>query len=219
MIECAHGLILRVRPFTETSLIVHWLTAEFGRLHTVARGARRAKSPFRGKLDLFYEADLSFVRNRRSELHTLREVRLQRLHTVFRQDLGRLQQVSYCATLLEQATETDTPLPGAFALMAGLVETLSTSPPMPHLELAFELKLLKELGLNPALKSGSLSPGARRIAAKCVELDWPALPRLKLTPVQRQEISRYLQGFLLYHLGRFPRGRSAACDASREGTE
>ena len=219
MIERAHGLVLRVRPFTETSLIVHWITAEFGRLHTVAKGARRAKSPLRGKLDLFYEADLSFVRSRHSDLHTLREVRLQHLHTVFRQDLGRLQLASYCVALLEQATETDTPLPGAFRLMTCLVETLSAGPAVPQLAFAFELKLLNELGLNPALESASLSPGARRIAQKCAGMDWPALARLKLTPVQSQEVNRYLQGFLLCHLGRLPHGRTAACDGSRESIQ
>ncbi|MAE31407.1 MAG: hypothetical protein CMO43_07430 [Verrucomicrobiales bacterium] len=40
----------------------------------LAKGARRAKSPFRGKLDLFHLAEFSFRRSRRSELHTLCEV-------------------------------------------------------------------------------------------------------------------------------------------------
>ena len=50
--ESSHGIILRTRPLTETSLIVHWLTPELGRLATVAKGARRPKSPFAGKLDM-----------------------------------------------------------------------------------------------------------------------------------------------------------------------
>ena len=47
-VERATGLVLRTRPLTETSLIVLWLTREAGRLATVAKGARRPKSPFRG---------------------------------------------------------------------------------------------------------------------------------------------------------------------------
>ena len=46
MTENATGIILRTRPLTETSLIVHWLTPELGRLATVAKGARRHKSLF-----------------------------------------------------------------------------------------------------------------------------------------------------------------------------
>ena len=65
MVETATGLVLRTRPLTETSLIVQWLTPNLGRLATVAKGGRRPKSPFRGKVDLFYLADFSFARSRR----------------------------------------------------------------------------------------------------------------------------------------------------------
>src|SRR6185503_10810022 len=97
MIERAQGLVLRTRPFTETSLIVQWLTPEFGRVDTVAKGARRPKSPFRGKLDLFYLADFSFTRSRRSELHTLREVSLRETHATLRRELACLRQAAYAA--------------------------------------------------------------------------------------------------------------------------
>src|SRR5262245_43511374 len=102
MDERTTGLILRVRPLPETSLIVHWLTQDFGRLATVAKGARRPKSPFRGKLDLYYEADLSFLRSRRSDLHTLREVVLRDPHEALRRELTYLRQAAYCAALIEQ---------------------------------------------------------------------------------------------------------------------
>src|SRR5579872_6749648 len=117
MIETSPGLILRTRPLTDTSLIVHWLTPEFGRLATVAKGARRPKSPFAGKLDLFYQAEFSFQRSRRSELHTLREVSLKETNAKLRTDLGYLQQASYAAALIEQSTEMDTPLPEIHSLM------------------------------------------------------------------------------------------------------
>src|SRR5215467_6483579 len=114
MTESASGLILRTRRLTETSLIVHWLTPALGRLATVAKGALRPKSPFRGKLDLFYLAEFSFVRSRRSELHTLREASLRATNSALRQDLAYLRQASYCAALVEQTTEMDTPLPGVY---------------------------------------------------------------------------------------------------------
>src|SRR6266851_4764215 len=97
MIETTTGVVLRTRPLTETSLIVQWLTPTLGRIATVAKGARRPKSPFRGKLDLFYLADFSFSRSRRSELHTLREASLRETHAFLREELGYLQQACYCA--------------------------------------------------------------------------------------------------------------------------
>ncbi len=47
----SEGIVIRLHPLGDTSLIVHWLTPEHGRLATVAKGARGPKSVFRGKLD------------------------------------------------------------------------------------------------------------------------------------------------------------------------
>src|SRR5580765_4385334 len=148
MIESATGLVLRTRRLTETSLIVHWLTPNLGRLATVAKGAFRPKSPFRGKLDLFYRADFSFGRSRRSELHTLREVSIRETYPAIRRELGRVQQASYAAALVEQVTESETPLAEIFELMEGFLNNLAATTPEPHLVFAFELKLLNELGLE-----------------------------------------------------------------------
>ena len=142
MIQSATGLILRTRPLTETSLIVHWLTPDFGRIATVAKAARRAQSPFLGKLDLFYLADISFSRSRRSDLHTLREVGLRETHGALRQDMGRLRQAAYAASFIEQATETETPVPAVYELMREFLAGLCRNPPAPQTVLAFELKFL-----------------------------------------------------------------------------
>src|SRR5689334_17724335 len=131
MVEKSTGLILRTRLLTETSLIVHWLTSDLGRLATVAKGARRPKSPFRGKLDLFYLAEFSFSRSRTSELHNLREIQLRETHEFLRRDLRFLQQASYCVRLVEQTTETETPLGGVFDLITGFLEVLPKTSPQP----------------------------------------------------------------------------------------
>jgi len=210
MIETAVGLVLRTRPLTETSLIIHWLTPSLGRLATVAKGARRPKSPFRGKLDLFYLADFSFSRSRRSELHTLREVSLRETHSRLREDLGLLQQASYCAALVEQATETETPLHRVFDLMSGLLGHLLAQPLQAATLIAFELKLLTDLGLKPDLDKSKLNPGTKQLVKALTENDWPVVARLRPTAAQAVELSRFLHGFLIYHLGRIPKGRDAA---------
>ena len=210
MIETATGLVLRTRPLTETSLIVQWLTPILGRIATVAKGARRAKSPFRGKLDLFYLADFSFNRSRRSELHTLCEVGLRETHAALRQELGYLQQASYCAALIEQVTETETPLPAVFELMIGFLEHLPGRLPEPQTIFAFELKLLNELGLKPDLVKSRLTEGSKQLVKVLAETDWQAIMRLRPSDAQVTELRQFLHGFLIYHLGRIPSGRSAA---------
>src|SRR5688572_11866216 len=107
MEERASGIILRTRPLTDTSLIVHWFTPDFGRLAAVAKGARRPNSPFRGKLDLFYLADFSFIRSRRSDLHILKEVVLREVYETIRKEMTLLSAASYVVRLIEQVTEKE----------------------------------------------------------------------------------------------------------------
>ena len=209
MDDRATGIILRTRPLTETSLIVHWLTPDFGRMATVAKGARRANSPFRGKLDLFYLCDFSFARSRRYELHTLREVLLRDTHVALREELACLQQAGYCAALIEQTTETETPLTFVYELMSSLLDHLPKQPPRPQTIFAFELKLLNELGLTPDLSKAKLTPGAKCIVSALSTSGWPALSRLKLSEAQVTELRQFLHGYLIFHLDKIPNGRSA----------
>jgi len=210
MIESATGIILRTRPLTDTSLIVHWLTPGFGRIGTVAKGARRLKSPFLGKLDLFYLADFSFSRSRRSDLHLLREVALRETHNPLRRNLAALRQATYAAAFIEQATETGTPLPAVYEIMRGFLEGLCRQEPAPQMVFALELKLLRELGLGPDLGKTGLTAGARQIAGRLAAGNWQASCCLKPTSGQVEELRRFLHGFLIFHLGRLPSGRAAA---------
>jgi DNA repair protein RecO (recombination protein O) len=209
-IETATGLILRTRPLTETSLIVHWLTPELGRLATVAKGARRPKSPFAGKLDLFYAAEFSFSRSRRSDLHNLREVRLLETHNAIREDIGRLQQAAYAANFIVQATETETPLPEIYQLARRFLQSLCGQTPSAQNIFALELRLLRELGQEPDRADARLTPGAKKIVAAMLAGDADGLTRLKLSGAQVAELRDWLHGFLIFHLERLPRGRAAA---------
>jgi DNA repair protein RecO (recombination protein O) len=207
MIESATGIILRTRPLTETSLIVNWLSAEHGRISTVAKGARRPKSTFAGKLDLFYEAEFSFTRSNRSELHALRELSLNETHAPLRQEMGWLQQASYATALIEQTTERDTPLPGIHMLLRDLLSYLPKQPPQPRTVYAFELKLLTELGLHPESEDSKLSAPTRATIQSLTTGTWADLTTLTATAAQARELRQFLHGFLIYHLGRIPKGR------------
>ncbi len=210
MIESARGIILRTRPLTETSLIIHWLTPEFGRLATVAKGARRPKSPFAGKLDLFYAADFTFTRSRSSELHALRETQLLDTHRAIREDLSKLQQAGYVTAFIEQTTETETPMPEIFDLASGFLRWLCLAEPAPQNILALELKLLRELGQLPEVEETRLTSGAKKVAEMLLNDEWSRLNRLKLSQLQCEELQQWLHHFLTFHLGRAPRGRAAA---------
>jgi len=232
MDERARFLLLRTYPLSDTSLIVRWLTREHGKIATVAKGARRPKSPFAGKLDLFFLCDLSFVRSRKSELHALKEVGLLDSWPELRRDLSRLHRAAYVAALIEQTTEPDSPVPELFELLLGFLQTLrsagfqsvagtakvvraaSSSLPCSNAAalqvLSFELKLLQLLGLDPLEQQGKLSAGAKQLLKHFVRADWDALARLRLTSGQFAELSQFLYGFMVFHLGKVPAGRGKA---------
>jgi DNA repair protein RecO (recombination protein O) len=210
MDERTTGIILRTRPLTESSLIVQWLTRDFGRLATVAKGARRAKSPFSGKLDLFYLADFSFQTSRRGDLHTLREVNVREYHRGLRSDLAYLHQSSYVVQLLELTTEMNTPLLGLFELVVEVVAFIPRSVPRALTMHGFEMKLLTELGLQPDLSGSALTSGALRILEQVGTSDFLHISRLRASAAQAEEIETCLGRFILDQFGRVPKVRAAA---------
>ncbi|MDB6056828.1 MAG: recO [Verrucomicrobiales bacterium] len=213
-IERARGIVLRTRPLTDTSLIVQWLTPDLGRIATVAKGARGAKSSFRGQLDLFYTCDFSFVRSKRSDLHTLREAKAIETHPDLRRDIAYVQQASYCAALIEKSTEPETPLTKIYEDFAGQLKELPAHPPKPQTVFAFEMKLLEELGLAPDLTEANLTPGAKQLLKIFTQADWPSIFRVKPSMPQTKELNAFLNGFLIYHLDRIPSGRATATSES-----
>ncbi len=211
MDERGHGVVMRVRPLTETSLVVHWMTLDHGRLATVAKGARRPKSSFAGRLDLFMEGEFSFQRSRRSDLHALREVvgtgpARRRL----RIDHHALEVASYAVATIEQAVEADTPAPEVAGLFFGLLGYVDAVPATARAVLAFELKFLACQGLEPDPAATGLSDAARVLVGELLDVDWMDLANLETTPEAAREVRQFLHGFLIYHLGKLPRGRAEA---------
>ena len=217
MDERTTGLILRTLPLTETSLIVQWLTRDFGRISTVAKGARRPKSPFAGKLDLFYLADLSYQPSRRSDLHTLREVSVREFFPALRRDMGALLQACYFSQLLAQTTETGTPLPALFELFASVLGALPDFPPRALTVFAFEMKLLAEQGLNPAPSAAGLTPGSREILSLLPAADWNLISRIQPAPGQTLEMDEFLRRSLATHFGRIAKCRASALPLASSG--
>jgi len=95
-------------------------------------------------------------------------------------------------------------------LLSGLLRHLPAQPAQPRTIFAFELKLLSELGLDPDLKSLGLKPETKNLILALRETDWSELVNLKANKSQATELSRFLYGFLVFHLGKLPKGRGTA---------
>jgi DNA repair protein RecO (recombination protein O) len=115
--ETSKAILLRKRKLGDTSLIITWYTESLGRIDTVAKGARRPKSVFAGKLDLFFEAEIQIARSRKSSLHTLTEAVLRNPFGGIRSNYLRTQTASYFVELIELSTEPDHSAPELFHLL------------------------------------------------------------------------------------------------------
>ena len=148
--ETSAAILLRKRRFSDTSLIVSWCTELFGCIQTVARGARRAKSPFAGKLDLFFEAEIQIARSRKSDLHTLTEVVLKNPFAGIRESYLRTQTAAYFVELIEVCTERDHREPELFALLRRAFGYLDTNDPNLRAIAHFEMELARIAGVHDA---------------------------------------------------------------------
>ena len=148
--ETTRAILLRKRKLSETSLIISWCTESLGKIETAAKGARRAKSIFAGKLDLFFEAEIQIVRSRRSHLHTLTEVALRNPFGGIRQDYLRTQTASYFVELIEISTELEHPTPELFHLLERAFGFLDVQNATRRAVRHFEAELARLTGVHDA---------------------------------------------------------------------
>ena len=142
-----HGIILRLTKLTETSLIVTWCVEGVGLVKTVAKGARRPKSAFAGKLDLFYSAELSWVDSSKSELGTLRELVVSEYAEGIRKRYKNTMVAGYFATLLEYVMEAGEVDDEVYGLLVRGYEYLSEKPVEWRAVVHFERELTVLLGV------------------------------------------------------------------------
>jgi DNA repair protein RecO (recombination protein O) len=201
--ERAEGIVLRRQPVTESSLLVTWYTREFGKLKTLAKGARRAKGPFQGKIDLFYRDEIVFLPSRRSDLHLLHDCFLEAAHAGLRRSVESLAAASYVCELVDLATEREDPNAGIYELLATVLEALEDRQDGALL-IWFEIRLLTAAGWKPKWETETgVSRVLRSLAAASVE----GIGRVRLSAEQvttgRQAVWRFWDA----QLGRAPRTR------------
>jgi DNA repair protein RecO (recombination protein O) len=144
------AILLRKRKLSDTSLIVSWCTESLGCLQSVARGARRPRSAFAGKLDLFFEAEIEIVSSRRSNLYTLTEVILKNPFGGIRANYLRTQTASYFVELVEICTEAEYFEPELFALLQRAFGFLDRNDPHLRAISHFEAELARIAGVHDA---------------------------------------------------------------------
>jgi DNA repair protein RecO (recombination protein O) len=153
------AILLRRVPLSDTSLILTWCSERCGKIKTVAKGARRPKSPFAGRLDLFFDCEIQFSRSRRSELHILREAVLKNPHAELRKDWAKTQLAAYFSELLQLTTEPEHAMPELYDLLQRALSYLERKTPNKRALIHFEAELARLLGIQKPGISAAVSIG------------------------------------------------------------
>ena len=141
------GIILRLTKLTETSLIVTWCVEGVGIVKTVAKGARRPKSAFAGKLDLFFSAELSWVESSKSELGTLRELVVTEYAEGIRKQYKNTMLAGYFSALVESVMESGEVDDDVYGLLVRAYAYLTEKVAEKRALIHFEKELARLLGV------------------------------------------------------------------------
>ncbi|HEX2304433.1 MAG TPA: DNA repair protein RecO [Gaiella sp.] len=153
------AVVLRSFAFGEADRVLHVYTHASGRLGVVAKGVRRTKSRFGGRLEPFSHVELSIHRGR-GELGTVTGASLVRSHDAVRTDSYRLQVgLVGLEAMLRLFTEEERN-DRAFVALTRFLDALDERPlqtgrrpALDPLVLSFQLKLLWLSGFLPHLGS------------------------------------------------------------------
>jgi len=153
------AVVLRSFAFGEADRVLHVYSLASGRVGAVAKGVRRTKSRFGGRLEPFSHVELSIHRGR-GELGTVTGASLVRSHDAIRVDPYRLRVgLVGLEAMLRLYTEEERN-DRAFLALTRFLDALDARAPQPGrrpaldpLVLSFQLKLLWLEGFLPHLES------------------------------------------------------------------
>lgn len=149
------GVVLRSLRYGEADRILHVYTRDRGRIGAIAKGVRRARSRFGGRLEPFSHVAL-LLHEGRGDLMTVTGADTVRSHARLREDGPALDAAGRACDAVARLFETDDPHPAVLHLLLNELALLESgvggATHATHAnQLAFRLKLLLAAGLAPQL--------------------------------------------------------------------
>ena len=147
------AVVLRSMRYGEADRILHLYTPHRGRVGAIAKGVRRARSRFGGRLEPFFRLHIE-LHEGRGELLTVTGAQTVDGHARLRGDARALDAAARACDAVGRLFETSEPHPGVFNLLCrqlALLDEHTASAAGRAGALAFRLKLLLAAGLAPSL--------------------------------------------------------------------
>ncbi len=148
------GVVLRSIRYGEADRILHLYTPHRGRISAIAKGVRRTRSRFGGRLEPFFRLRLVLYEGR-SDLLTVTSAETITPYARLRADGAALDSAARACDAVSRLFETADPQPAAFHLLVNELALLDADPAVAGAAngLAFRMKLLLAAGFAPQLAS------------------------------------------------------------------
>ncbi|MDQ4041163.1 MAG: DNA repair protein RecO [Actinomycetota bacterium] len=146
------AVVLRSIRYGEGDRVLHLYTPHRGRVGAIAKGARKARSRFGGRLEPFFHLRLILYEGR-GDLLTVTSAETVAAHPRLREHRAALDSAARACDAVARLFETDDPNPPVFHLLRNQLGLLDRAPACAGRanQLAFRLKLLVAAGLAPHL--------------------------------------------------------------------
>jgi DNA repair protein RecO (recombination protein O) len=146
------GVVLRSLRYGEADRILHLYTPQRGKVGAIAKGVRRARSRFGGRLEPFFRLNL-VLHEGRSDLLTVTAAETVEGHPRLREDATALDTAARACDAVGRLFETSEPHPEVYNLLCNELALLDDQPEQASRAqaLAFRLKLLLAAGFAPEL--------------------------------------------------------------------
>jgi DNA repair protein RecO (recombination protein O) len=143
-----HGVVLRTIKLGEADRIVTLVTEGRGRVRAVAKGVRKTKSRFGGRLEPMSHVALQLYEGR--ELDTITQVETVDSFRAIRDDLDRVARAQALLEVVDQVAQDRQANAALYRMLVGALRALAAAN-APLLVPAFFLKLLALEGFQPQL--------------------------------------------------------------------
>jgi len=152
-VKKSKAIVIGHYPLGETDRIVIFLTRDFGKIRAVAKGAKKIKSKFCGRLELLTYGELIYYEKAGKELHNVNSYDIIESFQILREDLLKMAYCSYISELTQNAISDGESDPDTFDLILNIMALMIRSDDPEIITRIFEIRLLKRLGLKPKLES------------------------------------------------------------------
>ena len=148
------GIVLRSMRYGEADRILHLYTPHRGRVSAIAKGVRRAKSRFGGRLEPFFRLQLVLYEGK-SDLLTVTSAETLAGHRKLREHGPSIDTAARACDAVARLFDDGDPHEGVYHLLANELALLDAQPDRAGRAnaLAFRLKLLLAAGFAPQLSA------------------------------------------------------------------